>query len=87
MLAVGLRPNRRHTYGWQRASIVASFGNAALMLVVMGALIWEALHRLRAPVPVQGTTVMIVAGVGVAVNGATAFLFMSGIWRPMRWSH
>lgn len=78
MLAVGLRPNSQHTYGWQRASIVASFANALLLLVVMGTLIWEALHRFRTPVPIEGATVMIVAAVGVAVNGATAVLFMSG---------
>jgi len=78
MLAVGLRPNSQHTYGWQRASILASFANALLLLVVMGMLTWEALHRLRAPVPIAGATVMIVAAIGVAVNGATAFLFMSG---------
>ena len=78
MLAVGLRPNTRHTYGWQRASIVASFANALLLLVVMGMLIWEALHRLRAPVPIEGATVMTVAAIGVAVNGATALLFLSG---------
>jgi cobalt-zinc-cadmium efflux system protein len=78
LLAAGLRPNGRHTYGWQRASILASFGNALLLLVVMGVLIWEALHRLRAPVPVAGPTIMIVAAIGVVVNGATALLFMSG---------
>src|ERR1035437_6481074 len=83
MLAVGLRPNSQHTYGWQRASIVASFANALLLLVVMGTLIWEALHRLRTPVPIEGATVIIVAAVGVAVNGATAFLFMSGRKRDL----
>ncbi|MEO8621365.1 MAG: cation diffusion facilitator family transporter [bacterium] len=83
MLAVGLRPNGRHTYGWQRASILASFANALLLLVVMGTLIWEALHRLRAPVPIEGATVMIVAALGVVVNGATALLFMSGRKRDL----
>lgn len=83
MLAVGLRPNARHTYGWQRASIVASFANALLLLVAMGALAWEALHRLRAPVLVEGGTVMAVAGIGVVVNGATALLFLSGRSRDL----
>lgn len=83
MLAAGLRPNGQHTYGWQRASILASFANALLLLVVMGTLIWEALHRLRAPVPIEGATIMIVAAVGVIVNGATALLFMSGRTRDL----
>ncbi|MEX2178495.1 MAG: cation diffusion facilitator family transporter [Gemmatimonadaceae bacterium] len=78
VFAAGLRPNLRHTYGWQRASILASFANALLLMIAMGALIWEALHRLRAPVAVEGGTVMMVAAVGVVVNAATALLFRSG---------
>jgi cobalt-zinc-cadmium efflux system protein len=68
----------RHTYGWKRASILAAFINAMLLLVVMGSLGWEAVHRLRSPQPVAGLTVMVVAGIGIVVNAATALLFMRG---------
>ncbi len=77
-LAGRLRPDARHTYGWKRASILAAFINAALLLVAMGSLAWEAVQRLQAPHPVEGMTVMAVAGVGIAVNTATALLFMRG---------
>ena len=77
-LAGRLPPDQRHTYGWQRASILAAFANAILLLVVMGSLIWEAVHRLQSPTPIAGVTVMVVAAVGVVVNGATAALFMAG---------
>ncbi len=77
-LAGRLRPDARHTYGWQRASILAAFFNALLLLVAMGSLIWEAVHRLVAPQPMAGLTVMAVAGIGIAVNTATALLFMRG---------
>ncbi|MDO8249341.1 MAG: cation diffusion facilitator family transporter [Rhodoferax sp.] len=77
-LAGKLRPNARHTYGWQRASILAAFFNALLLLVAMGSLIWEAVHRLAAPAPMAGLTIMAVAGVGIVVNTATALLFMRG---------
>lgn len=77
-LAGRLRPDLRHTYGWKRASILAAFINAMLLLVAMGSLVWEALHRLRSPEPVEGVTVMVVAGIGVLVNTATALLFMRG---------
>ncbi len=83
MLAAGLRPNARHTYGWQRASILASLGNGLLLLVAMGALMWEAVHRLRAPEPIHGATVMVVAAIGVVVNGASALLFLSGRKRDL----
>lgn len=75
-LAGRLRPDARHTYGWKRASILAAFINALLLLVAMGSLAWEAVHRLRSPLAIEGGTVMVVAGVGIVVNTATALLFM-----------
>jgi cobalt-zinc-cadmium efflux system protein len=77
-LAGRLRPNARHTYGWQRASILAAFLNALLLLVAMGSLVWEAVHRLASPQPMEGLTIMAVAAVGIVVNTATALLFMRG---------
>ena len=73
-----LRPGARYTYGWKRASILAAFANAVLLLVAMGSLAWEAIGRLHAPEPMQGITVMVVAGIGIAVNLGTALLFMRG---------
>ena len=77
-LAGKLRPNARHTYGWKRASILAAFFNAMLLLVAMGSLAWEAFNRLGSPEATQGWTIMAVAGVGIVVNTATALLFMRG---------
>ena len=77
-LAAGRQPDHRHTYGWQRTSILAAFANAVLLLVAMGSLLWEAAHRLQSPAPTDGFTIMVVAAIGVLVNGATAALFMSG---------
>jgi len=80
-LAGRLKPNARHTYGWKRGSILAAFANALLLLVAMGALVWEAVGRLMSPDPLagsEGVTIMAVAGVGILVNTATALLFMRG---------
>lgn len=80
-LAGKLRPNPRHTYGWKKGSILAAFANALLLLMAMGALVWEAIGRLLAPDPVvghEGLTIMAVAGVGIVVNSVTAWLFMRG---------
>jgi cobalt-zinc-cadmium efflux system protein len=71
-----LLPNDRHTYGWRRGSILASFANAVLLLVAMGSLAWEAVQRIGSASPVDGLTVMVVAGLGVVVNFGTAWLFM-----------
>ena len=77
-LAGRLRPDARHTYGFKRASILAAFLNALLLLVAMGSLAWEAVHRLQSPQAVEGVTIMVVAGVGIVVNTAAALLFMRG---------
>jgi len=77
-LAGKLRPNARHTYGWKRASILAAFFNALLLLVAMGSLAWEAVTRLGTPEATEGWTIIAVAGVGIVINTATALLFMRG---------
>jgi len=77
-LAGKLRPDARHTYGWKRASILAAFVNALLLLVAMGSLGWEAVGRLRSPEVTQGWTMIAVAGVGILINTATALMFMRG---------
>lgn len=73
-----LRPNDRHTYGFKRASILAAFANALLLLVAMGSLAWEAIGRLQSPQPTQGLTIIVVAAIGIVINGVTALLFMRG---------
>ena len=80
-LAGKLRPSARRTYGWKRASILAAFFNALLLLVAMGALVWEAIGRLLEPQPLlgaDGVTIMMVAGIGIVINTVTALLFMRG---------
>lgn len=71
-------PTPRYTYGFRRASILAALANAGLLFVAVGAITLEAVHRLLAPEPIAGITVIWVALLGVAVNGATALLFMRG---------
>jgi cobalt-zinc-cadmium efflux system protein len=77
-LAGKRRADDRHTYGWKRATILAAFINAVVLLVAMGSLGWEAAHRLQAPEATEGWTMIAVAGVGIVVNTATALLFMRG---------
>ncbi|MBU3736530.1 MAG: cation transporter [Methylobacterium sp.] len=73
-----LRPDARHTYGWQRASILAALINALVLLLAMGGMAWEAVHRFASPAPIGAHTVIAVAAAGVLVNGLTAWLFMAG---------
>lgn len=74
------RPSARFTYGLRASSILAALFNAAFLLVAVGAIAWEAAQRLFDPagVEVAAPTVMAVAAVGIAINGATAWLFARG---------
>ncbi|MEA2760699.1 MAG: cobalt-zinc-cadmium efflux system protein [Methylobacteriaceae bacterium] len=71
-------PTPRYTYGLGGTSILAALFNALFLLIAVGAISWEAIIRLMNPAPVAGDIVMIVAAIGIAVNGATALLFASG---------
>ncbi len=71
-------PTRRFTYGLQGSSILAALTNAVLLMVASGAIAWEAVRRLADPPPVMGTTMIVVASVGILINGATALLFARG---------
>ncbi len=72
------RPTDSHTYGYRRASILAALFNAGLLLVAVGGIAVEAINRLQEPAAVSGWTVVAVAAIGIAINGATALLFMRG---------
>jgi cobalt-zinc-cadmium efflux system protein len=72
------RPTTRHTYGLKRSSILASLANAILLLVAVGMIVWEAVHRLGQPQPVAETTVLWVAAVGIVINTVTALMFVRG---------
>ncbi len=71
-------PSQRFTYGLRRSSILAALLNGIILLVAMGAIAWEAVRRFWEPAPVPGLALVIVASVGIIINGLTAWLFMAG---------
>lgn len=77
------RPTSRYTYGLRRSSILAALLNASFLLIAMGAIATEAIQRFFNPTPVNGSTVIGVALVGIAINGVTAWMFMSGRERDL----
>jgi cobalt-zinc-cadmium efflux system protein len=72
------RPGGRYTYGLRSSSILAALLNAVLLLATLGVVAVEAVRRLLEPGPVSGPTMMLVAAIGIAINGGTALLFMRG---------
>ena len=72
------RPSARRSYGLGRSSVIAAVFNALFLLVAVGAIAWEALMRLDSPAPVAGTTVIMVATVGIAATPRPRCSFISG---------
>ena len=71
-------PTGRRTCGYRMATILASLANAVVLLLAVGAIASEAIHRFGAPAPVATNIVMLTAGLGVLINGLTAMLFLRG---------
>ncbi len=69
------KPTTQFTFGLRKSSIISALFNAIILLIVVGIIIWEALHRLWNPNPIESQTVMIVAGIGIVINSLTAMLF------------
>ncbi len=71
-------PSGRYTYGLRSSSILAALANAVLLALVTGGIAWEAVLRFMHPQAAAGTTIMVVAAVGIVINGGTALMFMAG---------
>lgn len=72
------KPSARRTYGYSRATIIASLFSGLLLMGAVGAIGWEAVNRLMEPAEPAGMTIMIVAAIGVVINTVTALFFLSG---------
>ncbi|MDH3787797.1 MAG: cation diffusion facilitator family transporter [Xanthomonadales bacterium] len=72
------KPSIRRTYGYSRATIIASLFSGLLLMGAVGAIGWEAISRLMEPAQPAGMTIMIVASIGVVINTVTALFFLSG---------
>ena len=71
-----VKANERYTYGYKKSTILVSLLNAVILLVAVGAIVIESIHKLSNPAVVPGGAIAWVAGVGVLINAFTAFLFM-----------
>ena len=71
-------PTEQFTYGFRSASILSALLNAVTLLVATGAIAWEAIGRLPNPGEVGGLTVIVLAAIGIAINGVSACLLMGG---------
>lgn len=68
------RRTPRHTFGFQKASILAAVFSSLLIVLGMGIVVWEAVQRFDSALVPVGDTIVLVAGAGVVVNTVSAYL-------------
>jgi cobalt-zinc-cadmium efflux system protein len=73
---VKVKPNEKYTYGFKKTTILVALFNAAILLISIGAIGYEALHRVFSPEPLPGKVISLVAGIGILINTITALLFL-----------
>ncbi|MCR5659720.1 MAG: cation diffusion facilitator family transporter [Bacteroidales bacterium] len=75
---VKVHSNEHYTYGYKKSTILISLANALLLLVAIGVIIAESVHKLREPAAIDGTVISWTAGIGILINGVTTLLLMRG---------
>ena len=70
--------NSHYTYGYKKSTILISLLNALLLLVAVGIIIAESVHKLRTPTTIDGVAISWTAGIGILVNGITTLLLLRG---------
>ena len=68
------RARGRFTYGFRKSSVLISLLNAIILLVAVGAIVAESIHKIASPAAVDGAAVAWTAAAGIVVNGTTAVL-------------
>ena len=71
-----VKSNAQYTYGYRKTSILVALFNAMVLLISIGAIVYEAAHRFLNPEPLPGKTIALVAAIGIVINASTALFFM-----------
>lgn len=71
-----IKPNNKYTYGYRKTTILASLINGVVLLISVGAIVYASIQRFSNPPALPGKTIALVAGIGIVINFATAFMFL-----------
>ncbi|MBS1490542.1 MAG: cation transporter [Bacteroidetes bacterium] len=69
------KATQHYTYGFGKGTILVAVINAFTLLIMVGAIGWEAIDRMNPDHSIDGVTVAWIAFAGIIINGFTAFLF------------
>jgi cobalt-zinc-cadmium efflux system protein len=71
-----VKADKYFTYGYSKTTILVTLVNAVVLLIGIGGVGYEAIHRLLKPEPTDGSTVAVVAAIGIVINSLSALLFL-----------
>src|SRR5947209_7967211 len=71
-----VRSNKKYTYGYRKTTVLTALLNSVVLLVSIGAIIYEAFDHLVHPQPLPGKTIAIVAAIGIIINFVSALFFL-----------
>lgn len=69
------KANEQFSFGYRQSTVLVALVNGGILLFAMGAIAYEAIISFAQPHAIEGGTVALVAGIGIVVNSATAFMF------------
>lgn len=69
------KSNNIYTYGYKKTTVLVALLNGGILLISIGAILYESVHRLILPEALPGKTISIVAAIGILINTITALLF------------
>jgi cobalt-zinc-cadmium efflux system protein len=72
------KPDLKFTYGFRRSTILVALLNTLILVVAVVLILLETIRRLKNPVTINSASVIIVAFIGIVINGLTAWLFKKG---------
>jgi cobalt-zinc-cadmium efflux system protein len=78
-----VKPSEHFTYGYRKTTILVALFNSIILLISIGAIGYEAVDHLFNPRVLPGNTIAWIAGVGIIINGATAFMFLKNKEKDM----
>ena len=78
VLMTCLPPTKRFSYGFHKGTVLASLLNAAMLLAAVAFIVTECVEKLMHPVTPPGLPIIVVAAIGIFVNGGTAILLEHG---------
>lgn len=78
MIIAKRSPKGSYTYGYRSATILSVLLSTAILFVAVGGIVWSAIDRIGKPAEINSLTVMAVAGIGIVINGISAWILSRG---------